>query len=353
MKKKTIVAASLLMVFSITAFAQEDCKESSCATYNNDTAALIKNKKGRYILPKKGDIALGFNAIPVFDFFLNSLNYVGSGKSNPNDAGSLVGYTSSGANFNNQITGKYFLNAHTAIRARLGYNTQSGSITNPVQNAVDMYQALQSGNPNDIQAASQEKVKDAYSFARSNITLSGGIEKRRGYGRLQGFYGAELGIGFMKSNSNVNYGNAFSSQYESQYTSSWSPSGVSTLNPNAVIINPATGGQSRNLDTTYNSLITVGLRAFIGVEYFIFPKISISAEFGWGYAISWKQDYSVTNETYFNGQNGPADVVQTTNGPSATTRGFQVDNNAAPLGTALGNPGLAGASGSIILFFYF
>ncbi len=353
MKKKTLVTASLLMVFAVTAFAQEDCKESSCATFNNDTAALIKNKKGRYILPKKGDIALGFNAIPVIDFFLNSANYIGSGKSNPNDAGSLVGYTSSGANFNNQITGKYFLDAHTAIRARLGYNTQSGSITNPVQNAVDMYQALQSGDPNQIQTASQERVNDEYSFARSNITLSGGIEKRRGYGRLQGYYGAELGIGFMKSNSNINYGNAFSSLYESQYTSSWAPEAVSTLNPNAVVVNPATGGQTRTLDTNYNSLFTIGIRGFIGIEYFIFPKISISAEFGWGYAFSWKQGYAVTNETYFNGQNGPADVVQTTNGGSTTTRGFQVDNNAAPLGTAVGNPGLAGASGSIILFFYF
>jgi hypothetical protein len=367
MKKKRLAAATLLMAFSVIAFAQDECKESNCSTFNNDTAALIKNKKGHYILPKKGDIALGFNAIPVIDFFYSSLNALG--KAAPvNSANTLVGYTnnSSGISpaFNNQITGKYYFDSHTALRVRLGYNTMSGTITNPVVNDVDMYQAVLSGSPTDKLNALNQKVDDECYFSTSDITVSAGLEKRRGYGRLQGFYGAEFGVGFIKGNANVNYGNSFSPKYTTDYTAFNLPTAGSipsmvaptyTVTPG--IGSTETGGgpanESRELSIDYNSIVTFGLRGFVGVEYFIFPKISIGAEFGWSYAITWQQGAATQTESLINGQTGYQDIITTNNGVSSTARGFHVDENSGPVGTPLNTDGLYGASGEIMLLFHF
>src|ERR1700739_2167354 len=173
--KRTFIASALLIT-SVLSFAQEKKL--------GDEGEVLQNKKGREIMPAKGDLALGFNTVPVIDYLMNSFNFVGSGTTNPNSLGNTVAYTS---NVNNQIFGKYFLDAKTAIRVRLGVNTRSGSVTNPVQDAVAMNAALQSGTQDDITAASKMKVDDKINFHTTNILFAAGYEKRRGYGRLIGF----------------------------------------------------------------------------------------------------------------------------------------------------------------------
>jgi hypothetical protein len=345
MKKKTLLIPGIFLItFSVITSAQAQSQGDS----------VLKSKHGHPILPKAGDIALGFNAVPVIDFFLNSANYLMSGRPNSlNGSATTVNYTS---NMENQITGKYYLDAKTAIRVRLGYNSLSGTVSNPVQDAIAMYNAQQSGNPDNIQTASKMTVNDVISFAKANITAQVGIEKRRGYGRLQGYYGAEFGVGSFKNNSTVTYGNAFSSLYETTYTTNFNSGSTATYNP-AISGSSAT----RNVDTTHNSNWVVSLRGFIGVEYFFFPKISIGAEFGWSYAMTFIRGYSVTTETYYNGNNGPVDVVQTTNpGKATTTHGFSVDDNNGQLGNSsyaitptLGSAALQGGSGTIVLLFHF
>src|SRR5690606_892249 len=123
---------------------------------------LPKNKKGNEILPKKGDVALGFNTIPILDLVFDAFKTGGA------YAGDMVQYTSSS---NNQITGKYFLGPKTAVRVRLGINTLSGKITNPVQDAAAMHQATQ-GTPDDIDAASLRTVDDEATFSKNNILFS-------------------------------------------------------------------------------------------------------------------------------------------------------------------------------------
>ena len=54
MKKKLLISATLLL--AIFAQAQESPLVDS---------SIIKNKRGVEILPKKGDICLGFNTIPI------------------------------------------------------------------------------------------------------------------------------------------------------------------------------------------------------------------------------------------------------------------------------------------------
>lgn len=92
---------------------------------------------------------------------------------------------------NNQIVGKYFLTDKTAIRAKVGYNTLSGSMVNRVQDAEAMYNATL-GTAEDIAAATLLRVEDKLKYSKSNIMITAGYEMRRGYRRLQGVYGAEI-----------------------------------------------------------------------------------------------------------------------------------------------------------------
>jgi len=335
MKKKALFVTALLS--SAVTFAQ-------LAPPSSGEDDVLKNRKGHPILPKEGDIALGFNMIPVIDLFLGALNpattYAGSANT--------VNYTS---NMNNQIMGKYFLDAKTAIRVRFGINTIGGSITNQVQDANALYQAG-FGTINDINAASLLRVDDKVTFQKTNMLLSVGYEKRRGYRRLIGFYGAEIGFGYSSSKTNYTYGNAFSDLYNVAYTSNFNTGATSTQSPT----NPAR--QTRVLDSKDRGGFRLGLRGFIGVEYFVFSHISIAAEYGFGYAFTTRRGAKSTQETYFNGANGPSVTVENVNTDSSEkTRGFTVDNNNGQAfsmnNTINGNTSLSGGAGAITLIFHF
>jgi hypothetical protein len=308
----------------------------------NDTTG-VRNRRGNMILPEKHDIALGFNTVPILDVLLKSFNLNTPAATSSN----MVQYTSAA---NNQITGKYFLDPKTAIRVRLGINTLSGSITSRVQDAPAMQAALM-GTADDIAAASLLRVEDKYTFKKNNLLLSIGLEKRRGYRRLQGYYGAEIGFGNEGANSKTTYGNAFSDQREVYYTNF---SSMST-----VTVNPATGSRiARNTETRYRGGIRIGLRGFIGIEYFVFAKISIAAEYGWGYSVTTRRAGTSKQEVYFNGQNGPGVVNEDVKSDSReVTKGFAVDNNSGSAfsinNTVGGNTALNGGAGALTILFHF
>lgn len=224
---------------------------------NTGEDQVLKNRKGYDILPKAGDIGLGFNTIPILDLLLGAINpatpFAGSGN--------VVNYTS---NSNNQIVGKYYLDNKTTIRVRFGVNTLGGSITNQVQDAEAMYKASL-GTQDDINAASLIKVDDKLTFVKNNVMLSLGFEKRRGYRRLQGFYGAEIGFGKQGSSEKVSYGNNFSDVYPVEFTDNFNSFSTSTQNPLNTRI-------ERTTKTKNTGGFRVGLRGFIGIEYFIFSK---------------------------------------------------------------------------------
>jgi len=353
MKKKVLLVTALLS--TMLTYAQEPKKEggSHCAACACDDEVL--NKKGHHILPKKGDIALGFNAIPAMDLLFNSLRYVSiMGNSAPvanNVAGNTNSYVQGS---NNQIVGKYFLDDKTAIRARVGLNTLSGSMINRVQDAEVMYAATL-GTAEDIQAASLIRVEDKIKYSKSNIMFTVGYEKRRGYRRLQGFYGAEFGIGETHAKQSVTYGNAFSDVYNVNYTSNFN------LGFGAPVVSnqgPTSGRTVRNLDTKERGGIRLGLRGFIGIEYFVFTKISVAAEYGWGYSITTRRGVKSTQEVFVNGQNGPTVFQEEVNQDnSEKTKGFSVDNNSGSIfsmnNTLGGNTALNGGAGAVMLIFHF
>ena len=313
------------------------------STKTQTVTPVLLNKKGHEILPKKGDIGLGFNMVPILDFFMSAFKPgMNSGSSN------MVQYTS---NSNNQITGKFFLSAKTAIRARFGFNTLSGILTNRVQDANALYTAS-FGTADDIAKAKLMKVDDRLNFTKTNWMISIGIEKRRGYRRLQGFYGAEFGIGNTSSSQSAVYGNKFSDLYPVDFTSDFNTNAVATQSPTS------STPVARTLESRDRGGFRIGARGFIGIEYFIFAKISITAEYGWAYSITTQRAATSKQEVYTNGQNGPAVTTQNVNQDSRQVLyGFSVDNNngsAFSMNNTLGgNTALSGGAGALTILFYF
>ncbi len=333
MKKSILLLAAVCTLGHVSA-------QESAESMGDDL--VPKNKRGNEILPKQGDLALGFNTFPVLDLLFDAFK---AGGATPSD---MVQYSSSS---NNQVTGKYFLDAKTALRVRFGINTLAGSVTSPVQDAIVMRDASM-GTADDVAAASLVKVDDKLNFSKNNIMLAAGLEKRRGYRRLQGFYGAELGFGITSAKEKATYGNAFSDQYEVEYTSDFNSLSTSLQQP------VAAGRSQRNLEVRHRGGFRVGLRGFVGIEYFVFAKISVAAEYGWGYSVATRRSQEITREVYNNGQDGPAVFKEDVKLDSKEViHGFAVDNNngqAFSLNNTLnGNTALMGGAGALTLLFHF
>lgn len=233
------------------------------ATYAQD----LTSKKGEVILPESGDWAIGFDAAPFLDYAGNLFN---SGNTAP---------TAQFLDSNMLIYGKYFVDAQTAYRARLRIGFGSHTETTFVPDAT-------SADPTDVV---EDDVKNSYSA----IGIGVGYEKRRGTTRLQGVYGGELLVGFGGSSTEYTYGNDLAD----------------------------TGGGARVTEEKGGSRFMLGIRGFIGVEYFLFPKISIAAEYGWGLAMTSIGESEMTVEV-----DGAEDVTTKTSTKNSAF-GIDTDNN--------------------------
>ena len=160
---------------------------------------VLKNKNGTAILPIAGDWGLGFNASPA-------LNYVGNllGSSGMNSISSVWD------NSFNAISGKYFKDANTAYRGQLRIGFSSAK-------------------------------DDSLTTTSNAIVLAAGIEKRRGYGRLVGYYGGDVTIGLTGGKDSYDYDATFSSP--------------------------------RLIEEKQSGTFGFGLLGVAGVEYFVLPRI--------------------------------------------------------------------------------
>ncbi len=221
--KKTILAVAAVAV-SLAGFSQD-----------------LMSKKGEAILPEAGDYALGFDAVPLF----NAIKF--------NDANARIG-----AGYPNQYFGamvKRFSDAKTAWRfgVRAGFNNTT------VKEDVNEFSNQVEDNTNT--------VENRISTTGFDVTLSIGQEYRRGNTRVQGYYGYEGIISLASNRVDIEYGNDFSD--------------LPDANP-YVGTNPAYGSDNSLYISKSRSGVGfgVGARAFLGVEYFIAPKISLNAEYG-------------------------------------------------------------------------
>lgn len=261
--KKSVMA--LAMAFGVSsAFAQD-----------------LTSKKGEPILPEAGDWAISASANPF-------LNYIGMLGSSANTAPTFNFLTG-----NNVIVGKYFKDEKTAYRAgiNLGFSTQT--VSNNV--LKDHVAAPKPGSVPDM-------VTDKQKTGNTGIGITVGIEKRKGKTRLQGYYGVEFAIYFAGSSTKNTYGNAMSDTTgNATSTTKFVPAGSTA----------GTAGKDSLMTSRVTQMksglnVQVGLRGFIGVEYFILPKMSLGGEFGWGLGIStWGAGQTTTEASYLNPSTTP------------------------------------------------
>lgn len=271
----------------------------------------LVSKKGFTILPEAGDFSIGFDAVPVVDFFLNVSNIMVN-------TGQTAAHPSYVGGFNNVIVGKYFLDDTKAFRGKFGINTGTVRIT-------DVF-----FNPDDVaNIADPDKwtyLEDVQKVKTTDILIAGGLEFRRGHNRVQGFYGGELLLGFEGATTTNTWGVELNS---TNLTAGYTNGDGSALAP-------------RDLKNKAGKTIELGIRGFAGVEYFFAPKISIGAEFGWGLGFVTEGRSSITIETW-DAVNSKA-VERTVEGDSQGGFGFGVDDG---IGKNLGG------SAALMINFYF
>lgn len=262
--KKSI--ALLALAFGVTnAFAQD-----------------LTSKKGEPILPEAEDWAVSVEATPF-------LNYLGNffGKNGPNNAP-----TWNNLNSSNTIMVKKFTDAQNAYRATFRLGMRNSSFKNEI--AVPQSSTAAPINFPATTAVGEDKASHTSSF----IGIGVGMEKRKGKTRLQGFYGGEVYIWYSSSKDKFKYANSLSQgtsdpNISALNSTTWSATAPGTFSASNVGTGTPAGS---NVGGTVNSWrktldkpgaqFGLGLRAFLGAEYFVAPKISIGGEFGWGIGLA-------------------------------------------------------------------
>jgi len=284
--KKSIFTVALILGAATTTFAQDK-------TYGAES----------------GDWAIGIDATPFLNYFGNFIGGAGL-----NSAPTWNFLTT-----NQTITGKYFVEDDMAYRGslRLGFGSQSAnSMIGQDGAAAPTYPNL------------PITVEDTWKGGSMNIGLSGGIEYRKGSGRLVGFYGGELGIMLSSSSASYSYGNAMTTTGASS-----TDFGTGNLNGDPVY------GVGRLTESKSGSTFGLGLRGFIGAEYFILPKMSIGGEFGWGLAFV---SNGAGSEMWESTDGTQVATIEHT-GTKTSSFGFDTDSNNSVFGPA----------GSLRLTFHF
>jgi hypothetical protein len=270
------------------------------------TTATFAQEKN--YLPEKGDWAIGIDANPLLNYFGN---FIGGNGLN-------TAPTWNFPSVNGTITGKYFVSEKMAYRGalRIGFGSEKGSnMIGKDGAAAPTYPAL------------PVMVEDSYKRGGSSIGLSGGLEMRKGSGRLVGFYGGELGLTFSSTKESYTYGNTMTA------------SGAGTTNFGSNLREDTYGNEARITEKKSGMTTVIGLRGFIGAEYFVLPKLSIGGEFGWGLGLVSNGASSTSMES----TDGTSIGSQTIEGTKSSTFAFDTDNKNT----------VVGASGAIRLTLHF
>lgn len=308
--RKSIFTLAVLLGASTTIFAQD-----------------LTSRKGENYLPEAGDWAIGIDGVPL-------LNYLGNffGKSANNGfAGNIWSYS----NPNMLITGKYFVEDQVAFRGgiRIGFGAEKDKAI--VEN--------RGVSPSDWPSKPNE-VENSFKMSQSNVGLNFGIEWRKGNTRLQGFYGAEIGFMVGGQKEVYKYGNVLTTStaaipVEVTAADDFGSNIIASVDGNGSAIS------GRILERKAGTTFGIGVRGFIGAEYFIIPKLSLGGEFGWGIGFINKGVGTSTYETvgYASGATNSQVVSMTTE--TGKTSNFGVDVSTV-------NP-LFGPVGRLNLTFHF
>lgn len=292
-------------------------------------AQKLENKKGEAYLPAAGDWAVGIDANPFLQYFGN---LIGGGQGN-NTAPSWnsLGFQT--------ITGKYFVEDDMAYRAslRIGFGSNS-------QKVMVADRSVDPAAPSTWPTLGAE-VENKGKWNEMNIGLSVGLEKRRGFGRLQGYYGAELGFNLTSTGSKYEYGNALTASTSAVDVNITGADNFFTGN----IVSDVDGqGNTNNARVTEQKSglgFGLGLRGFIGAEYFVIPRLSIGGEFGWGLVFFNQGAGSTTYETEGFTATGTVEQIESRTMEGSKQSSFGVDTDT--------NTSMWGAAGTLRMVFHF
>lgn len=257
------------------------------------SAQDMNSKRGTPILPEPGDYSIGIDAVPFLDYFGNLMNGSNSAPSFDFNTSPFV------------ISGLYVKDANTAYRGKI----RIGFGSNTVNYATS----------NDATADANDQSFDEVKTGGKAIYLGGGLQKTRGKHRLHGIYGGEALIGLESSKTEHTFANAFSA--------------TNPLPSSGIPGQPSGTGDPRTLEVKSGGEFSFTLRAFVGVEYFFAPKMSLSGEFGWGLGLSSQAEGETTTESF----DGTTVKTQTSKTGKSSSFGIDTDNS----------------GGSINLNFYF
>jgi hypothetical protein len=254
--KKFILLSLAAMLCVATVSAQNDQRESGSET-----------KKGYNILPAKGDFAIGVSANPFLNFGRSLLN---GNQPAPNFSG-----------VNGNVYFKYFTRNNQAFRFGVSVGVTGDQIRVKVPNDAAF--------END---GAQALIDDAHLFDKvnyttTNISLLAGYEWRRGYGRLQAFYGGQVGINFETESTSYKWANEMT---------------IDRATPNSAT-GPDTYAQMgvRPLKETGPNGFGFSLAGFAGIEYFFARKMSLGAELGLGFQYMGYGESKITAQSVNNG----------------------------------------------------
>jgi hypothetical protein len=309
MKKSVLMIA---LAFGVTnAFAQD-----------------LTSKKGEPILPEADDWAISMDADPIFTFVGNAFNGTAGG------AAPGVNWLNS----NQTIIGKQFIDEKSAYRVlvRLGFTNQT-------------YKNMVIDNSNTAVItfpATAPMVEDKFKMKNTNIAIGVGKEFRRGKTRLQGYYGADAMIWITSSSMKYTYGNVMTGTPSSpSQTATPTSTDFNTTTGAVLAVGPAA---ARPLSSKTGMTFGLGVRGFIGAEYFIFPKIAVGAEYGWGIGYQMAGKGKSVTETTGGAPAATGEVEAVTSGSSKF--GFDTDLNQ---GTIFGLRGSNTGTASLKLTLHF
>jgi hypothetical protein len=214
--------------------------------------SVLKSKAGIPILPKKGDWAIGASALPYLEYLGNMFN-------NTQNNTLKLGNTT--------LYGRYFLEDSKALRFALSISQSSNLQKFYVADDAALYK----------DPLSNAKTEDSYKRNLTDYTFNIAYLKYRGYGRLQGFCGAQAGFGFSRTHTYYTYGNPFS-------TDNTAPT---TYNGRL---------SERVLESDNGITYSVNVGALAGVEYYFLPKICIGGEISLSLSNRWKTQGNSTYE---------------------------------------------------------
>ncbi len=261
----------LLLLTSALATVQDSTAQK------NDTTELLRSKNGQVILPEQDDWAIGFDAT-------SAMEYMGRLFTGDNDAP-----TADFTGTSQAVAGKYFRRADQAIRAkaRVGFSSMTEKA---------LYDTSASGNW-------QNPLEDRKVTSTTDLYLSIGLEQRKGDTRIQGLYGAEATLGYSDSKVRYDYVEPLSQDHTQHTTNFGQQQGM-------LIDDPA-------------GTFQLGVRGFVGVEVFVFPKLSVGAEYGWGIAYQYTGRGDAVVETW----NSADQITETTTTPTGGNSSFIIDTD--------------------------